>query len=124
MEKKKILIIDDEKDFAKMVKLNLEQTGEYEVKMEHKGLDGLRTVRTFKPDLILLDVIMPDMAGSDVARKLKDQENTKDIPIVFVTATVMKEEAKSRGGLVGGHPFIAKPATIQEIITVIEKNIK
>src|SRR3989338_3171643 len=106
-----------------MVKLNLEQTGKYEVKTEHRGADGLRTIRTFRPDLILLDVIMPDMAGSAVARELKDQEDTKDIPIVFVTATAMKEEVKSRGGIVGGHTFIAKPATSKEIIAAIEKNI-
>ena len=122
--KRKILIIDDEKEFAQMVKLNLESTNRYEVRTESKGSQGLSVAQAFKPDLILLDVIMPDMAGSEVARRLKDDHSTNHIPIVFLTATVLKEEIESRGSVIGGNLFIAKPANVDEIIQCIEKNIK
>ena len=123
-KKIKILMIDDEKEFSKMVKLNLEGTKRYEVRTESKGSQGFAAVRAFRPDVILLDVIMPDMSGGEVARQIRDDETTKHIPIVFLTATVLKEEAESQGGIIGGNPFIAKPASADEIIECIEKNIK
>ncbi len=122
--KKKILIVDDEQEFTRMVKLNLEGTGRYEVQTESKGSQGLMVARAFKPDLILLDVIMPDMAGGQVARQLKDSQDTSHIPIVFLTATVLKSEIESQGNMIGGHPFIAKPASVDEIVQCIEKNLK
>ena len=65
MSRKRILVIDDEASFTRNLKLNLEETGEYEVREENKGTEGLTAAREFRPDLILLDVIMPDMAGGD-----------------------------------------------------------
>jgi len=121
--KKKILIVDDEENFTKLVKLNLEKTGEYEVKVENKGPQGLVTAKEFKPDLILLDILMMDMDGGEVAYQLKNDEETKNIPIVFLTAVAMKEEVEKSSGVIGGHPFIAKPVTAEELIDCIEKNI-
>ncbi len=123
MEKKKILIIDDEEDFIKLVKLNLEETGRYEVRVENKGVQGLAAVQAFKPDLILLDLLMPDMEGSEVAYQIKNDSKVKNIPIVFLTAAATKEEAGSGGGIIGGHAFIAKPVETKELIACIEKNI-
>lgn len=121
--KKKILIVDDEEDFTKLIKLNLERTGKYEVATENEGSLGLAAAREFKPDLILLDILMQDMEGSEVASQLKDNEDTKNIPIVFLTAVARKKEVEESGGVIGGRPFIAKPADIDQIIDVIEKNI-
>ena len=124
MAKRKILIIDDEKGFAQLVKLNLESTGCYEVQVELKGSLGLETARTSKPDLILLDVMMPDMVGGEVARRLKADQDTKHIPVVFLTATVLQEAARSAGvGRITADIYIAKPASIDEIIKCIEQNI-
>src|SRR5947209_1406035 len=86
-EKKRILIIDDEASFARMVKLNLEKTGAFEVRAESKAGYALATAREFKPDLILLDVIMPAMDGGDVANQIKRDRNLKGTPIIFLTAT-------------------------------------
>jgi CheY-like chemotaxis protein len=124
MAKKRIMIIDDEEFFTKLVKLNLEKTGKYEVRAENKGSQGLAAAREFKPDLILLDILMEDMEGSEVAVQLKNDVNTRDIPVVFLTAVVKKEEVESGYGVIGGHPFIAKPISINELISCIEKNIK
>ena len=123
MEKKKILVIDDEKDFTEIVKFNLEKTGKYEVRTEDKGSNGLAAARALKPDLILLDILMQDMDGSDVASQIKDDENVKNIPIVFLTAVITKAEVDSFGEVIGGHPFIAKPVSVEGLIDCIEKNI-
>ncbi len=79
--------------------------------------------REFKPDLILLDILMEDMEGSEVAVQLKNDVNTRDIPVVFLTAVVKKEEVASGSGVIGGHPFIAKPISINELISCIEQNL-
>ena len=123
MERKKILIIDDEEDFTESVKFSLEKTGKYEVRTENKGSEGLASVRAFKPDLILLDILMPDMEGSDVARQIKDDESVKNIPIVFLTAVVTKRDIDTHGEVIGGYPFIAKPVGVDSLIDCIEKNI-
>ncbi|MDD5165763.1 MAG: response regulator [Candidatus Omnitrophica bacterium] len=123
MDKKKILIVDDEVDFTKVVKLNLEGTGRYEVRAENKGSLGLAVAKEFKPDLVLLDILMLDMEGSEVAYQLRSDEETKNIPIVFLTAVIRKKEAEENKGVIGGYPFIAKPVGIDELIEVIEKNI-
>jgi len=121
--KKKVLVIDDEDNFLKLVKLNLEQTGKYEVRVEDKGSQGLSAAQEFKPDLIFLDIMMPDVSGEEVIRQLKADPNVKSIPVVFLTAIVTKDDSSSRGGVIGGHPFIAKPVSVEELVDCIEKNI-
>lgn len=122
MDRTKILIIEDEENFTKLIKLNLEKTGKYEVKTENKGALGFIVAREFKPALILLDVMMPGVDGGDVCNQLENEKDTKDIPIVFLTAVVNEEEIKENNGIIGGHPFIAKPVDIEKLIDVIEKN--
>ena len=121
MDKKKILIIDDEVDFTNLVKLNLEKTGKYEVKVENRGEHGLIAAREFQPDLILLDILMPDLGGSEVAYQLKNDKSVDDIPVVFLTSVAKKEEVASARGVIGGHPFLAKPVTTEELVTCIDK---
>lgn len=123
MEKKKILIVDDEVDFTDLIKSILEQTGKYEVKVENNGSLAPNVTKTFKPDLILLDVMMPDMDGNEVARRVMNDESSRDIPIVFLTVLVEQSEEELRGGVIGGHPFIAKPVSAQKLIGYIEKYI-
>jgi len=121
--RKKILIVDDEKNFIELVKKNLERAGDYEVKIECEGKKALAVAKEFRPDLIFLDIVMPDIPGGDVARRLKDDPQTKDIPIVFLTALMTKDEI-SEGEEIGGFPFIAKPIDTEELIKIIEKNTK
>ena len=121
---KKILIIDDEIGFTEVAKLNLEETGNYEVRIENRGSQGFAAAKEFKPDLILLDIIMPDMDGGQVANQMKDDSSVKDIPIIFLTAAVTGTEVDSHGGLIGGHPFLAKPGSIEELIASIEKQLE
>ncbi len=121
MAKKKILIIDDEVDFTKLVKMNLETTGKYEVNIENKGALGFEAAKQFKPDLILLDILMPDMEGSDVAAQLSEDNNTWDIPVIFLTAMVKESEIKGNDGFIAGRHFVAKPVSSDKLIAAIER---
>ena len=123
MEKRKILVVDDEVSLSRMVKLNLEATGRYEVLVENKGSLALQAARKFKPNLILLDIVMPDLEGSEVAQQVKADPELKNTPIVFLTATVTTEEVGMSGGTIGGQPFLAKPVTAAQLVDCIDKHV-
>lgn len=120
-QKKKILIVDDEVDLTMLVKLNLEKTGRYEVRAENRAVKALAAGREFKPDLLLLDVMMPDLDGGDVLAQFKDDSALRSVPVVFLTATVLKEDLAKQGGTIGGHPFIPKPFRAEVLLERIEK---
>ena len=123
MSKKKILVIDDEASLTRMLRKNLEATGKYEVKEENSGAQAYASAKQFQPDMILLDVMMPDMDGGEVAAQIQDDEHLKHIPIVFLTAIVQKEEAEDTGSNIGGRTFLAKPVKLDDLITCIEKEL-
>ena len=123
-ERKRVLIIDDEASFARMVKLNLEKSGEFEVRVENKPAYALAAAREFKPDLILLDVIMPAMDGGDVANQIKRDRTLKETPIIFLTATVSKREAGDGGFNSGGELFLAKPVSVALLMQRINERIR
>ncbi|OPY74678.1 MAG: Transcriptional regulatory protein YycF [Syntrophorhabdus sp. PtaU1.Bin058] len=124
MAKKRILIIDDEKDFCRMVKLNLERTKNYEVLFATDGRSGIEIAGNRRPDLILLDIRMPGMSGGEIAEELLDDPSTSNIPIIFLTALVSKDEVAKQSGYISGRPFIAKPVTAQELIKRIEEELQ
>lgn len=123
MAAKKILVVDDEVGFARLLKLNLEATGKFEVRTESKGSQAVNTARAFKPDLILLDIIMADMDGSEVANRLKNDPVTRNTPILFLTALVKNKELQTTSGEIGGHIFLAKPITTDELVQSIERTL-
>jgi len=124
MEKKRILIIDDEASFTRMVKLNLEKTGAFEVREENRATNAVASAREFKPDLILLDVIMPAMDGGDVAGQIRNDRHLKGTPIVFLTATVSQREAGEAGLNSGGALFLAKPVSLENLIHCLNENAR
>ena len=103
VSKKTILIVDDEEDFCHFVKLNLEQTGNFDVLTAFNGADGISMAQRYQPDLILLDIIMPNMTGTQVAEALRNDKVTKDIPIIFVTAIVKRGEVGGMDYQFGGN---------------------
>lgn len=119
--KTRVLLVDDEESFTRMLKLNLERTGKYEVRIENWGGAAADAARAFKPDLMLLDVIMPQMFGGDVATQFRNDPELSDIPIVFLSATVKPRRVEEHDGVIGGYPFIAKPAPLETIIQGIDK---
>jgi CheY-like chemotaxis protein len=121
--KKRILVVDDEAALTRMVKLNLEQTGDYEVRTENQGSKAIAAAREFKPDLIMLDVMMPDMTGDEVAAELREDPQLEHIKQIFMTAIVTKEETGETGGEIGGNVFLAKPVKTEDLIAAIEKRL-
>src|SRR5262245_2469583 len=122
MSKKRVLLVDDEKSFTSLLKLNLEETGQYEVRVENWAEDAVRAVKEFNPDLIFLDIIMPRMAGGDVAAILDNDPQLNKIPIVFLTAAVRKHQVEENDGIICDQPCLAKPSTVEEIIAAIERH--
>ena len=122
MPKHRILVIDDEVTFASLLKLNLELLGDYEVCTESRGGRGLEAARAFHPDLILLDVIMPDMSGTEVAQRLRADDEVHDVPIVFLTAAVSRAEAAAIRPT-DGTVTMAKPVTMEELLACIEQRL-
>jgi DNA-binding response OmpR family regulator len=121
VDKRRILLIDDEENFTFFVKRNLEQTGEFEVIVANDGAKGIELVTQIKPDIVLLDIVMPDTSGPDVAEFLLHNPQTKQIPLIFLTAVVTKEET----GIdlineIGGHNFVSKPVDTQTLINSIK----
>ena len=122
--KKRILAVDDEPAFTRMIKLNLEQTGRYEVRTENLGRRAIEAAREFRPDLILLDVMMPGVLGSEIAAQLQADPALRAIKFVFLTAVVTKGEALRSSGPIGGHTFVAKPISAEDLCRVIEDHLR
>jgi CheY-like chemotaxis protein len=122
-EKKRILVVDDEASITRLLKLNLEQTGDYEVATENSSRAALATAERFQPDLMVLDVMMPEMDGGNLATALQASPKLKGVPIVFLTAAVTREEVTARHGLVGGQPFLAKPVNLKEVLACLQQHL-
>ena len=104
---KKILVVDDEPNIVKIVANRLKANG-YEVVTAYNGLEGLEKAGQESPDLILLDVIMPDMDGYQVLSRLKDDPRTKPIPVIMVTARGQLDDVNMATEL-GAVDYVVKP---------------
>jgi two-component system OmpR family response regulator len=114
-DKKKILVVDDNPGNTRLLKLYLEQTNHYVVREVNDPTAALAAAEQFLPSLILLDVMMPGMAGGDLAACFQASPSLKGVPIVFLTAAVTKGEVEAGGGRLGGFPFLAKPIVLTEV---------
>ena len=117
---KRILCIEDEAEMIDLIRLILSRRG-YEVQGANGGKEGIDLVRQEKPDLVLLDLMMPDMDGWEVYQQMKADEATRDIPVIVVTA-----KAQSIDKVLGLHiakvdDYIAKPFSPQELLTSVEE---
>jgi len=123
MKKRKILLVDDEVAFTNIVKLTLEMGGHYEVRVENDPFNAVAKGREFGPDLILLDVIMPELDGGEIYREFMADLLLRHTPIIFLTAIVRPEEVKANSGMFAGKFFIAKPVCTEELTEAIEKRL-
>jgi two-component system OmpR family response regulator len=122
-DRKRILAVDDQSSNTRLVKLYLEQTNNYVVREENDAKAALSAAEEFHPHLILLDVMMPDVDGGELAASFQANPKLKDVPIVFLTATVTKGEVAAHGGRVGGHPFLAKPVVLSEMVACVRHHL-
>jgi CheY-like chemotaxis protein len=118
----RILIIDNDKNTTHLVKILLEKTGRYMVFEENEPTRAHLSARNFRPDLILLDVVMPETDGGEIAEQMRADPELQNTPIIFLTALVTRAEAKA-GLHIDGHPFLAKPINIPELINAIEGSL-
>ena len=117
---KKLVMIDDDADLVALLKLKLGKTGKYDVSTETEGRKAIDLVREVSPDLILLDIDMPDMSGGDVAKVLAASKDTKDIPILFLSSLVGRSEATQDSGTIGGRHMASKSGSLRELMEKID----
>jgi DNA-binding response OmpR family regulator len=123
MEKTRILLVDDEPDQLMILEKMLEARG-HTIITATCGNDAIDLARTKCPDLIILDIALPDIVGGDVAATLKECPQTKGIPIIFLSGIFSKAEESKMGHAVGGNTIFAKPCDLNELETSIGRLIR
>jgi len=123
MDIKKILIIDDEEDFCRITKLNLEKTEKYRVLTLTGAKNLIRNLHEFRPDVILLDILMPSVGGFEACEMLNDDPVGRTTPIIIISA-LDKPSDKLRAFKLGVVDYLSKPVSKAVIISTIEKAIE
>jgi len=118
----KLLVVDDEPDAMIILAKTLKARG-YEVLIASNGFDAIAMAKTQKPDLILLDILMPGIDGTEVAAELQEEKTTKDIPIIFLTCLVTKktEQIGAQYHDVNKRGFMAKPYNLDDLLAEINR---
>ena len=124
-DKKKILFVDDDESITRTLKLFLDRRGGYEVRTENRGSQAVQVARDFRPDLIVLDIVMPDADGGAIAQDLGEDPKLRYIPIVFLSAIIKRNEIGGQGTAIGdgGHTYLAKPVEPDELISHIQERL-
>ncbi|MFH1767717.1 MAG: response regulator [Candidatus Omnitrophota bacterium] len=123
MKRKRIMIFDDEEDFLRIARLNLEGTGRYDVMTLSDTKDILPRVKRFNPNVILLDIIMSPLGGIEVCQMLNSDLTCKKIPIIIVSACD-REGDKMKAYELGVKDYLSKPIETDSIIISIERVLK
>lgn len=117
--KHKILLVDDEKDIIDLLKYNLEKEKEFTIEVAYDGKEALKKIEHFNPDLILLDIMMPEINGLELCRLLKSDAETSHIPVIFLTAK--ENEIDEILGLeLGADDYIQKPISPRKVLARIK----
>lgn len=120
MEKKKVMLVDDEEDFLRLTKLNLEETGKYEVLTLSSAKDLISVLHSFKPEIIILDLLMPKIGGIEACQMLNDDPVGQRTPLIILSA-LYKDVDKLKAYKLGVLDYIVKPVEIDVLISKIEK---
>lgn len=121
--KKRILVVDDLASDTRLLKEYLENCHGYIVQEENDPVAAIAAGEIFKPDLIILDVLMPVLDGIELARAFRANAKLKAVPIVFLTAAATKEAVAAAGGRIGDFPFMAKPIHLGEVATMVSQQM-
>ena len=116
---KKIMIVDDERDFCFFFKENLEASGDFAVTTCSEAAQAAGLAETWRPDIIFLDVMMPGVSGPEVVERLRTRPGTASIPVVFLTALTTREEIAERVPVAGNPPMLAKPVETERVLEMI-----
>jgi CheY-like chemotaxis protein len=119
-DRKRILAVDDDPRITGLVKSILELDDRFEVREENASPRALNAAKEFRPDMVFLDVNMPQLDGGSVASLFKEHESLRCVAVVFLTGTVSKDEVQSLQGVVGGRRFLAKPVVAEELLDTVQ----
>ena len=114
------MMVDDDADLLALLKMKLEKTGSFAVVVTTKGSEAVALASDTSPDLIILDIDMPDMPGGEVADALLTDDTTKEIPVIFLSSLIPKENADEGLKVIGGRQMISKFASVNQLIEAIE----
>ena len=120
--KPRILIVDDNPRFSHSARLILQESGQYVVCEENDAASAVETARSFRPDLILLDLVMPQLDGAEVAAQVESDWALHGVPIVFVTGLVTRDEARN-GERIDGHRVVSKPVSSFDLLGAVEESL-
>jgi DNA-binding response OmpR family regulator len=120
IEKKRILVVDDEEEALVHLK-NILERANYAVIATTKGMEALKLAQENHPDLIILDVFLPDLEGGEVAAKLAEDPACMNIPVIFLSGVVMTKKDKFSGEKFGRHYIMAKPVAQKEMLEMVTK---
>lgn len=124
MTAQKVLVIDDEVGFTKLLKMNLEKGGEFEVRVENNSMKALSAAREFHPDVVLLDVVMPGLDGGDVAALFQEDPMLRKVPIIMLTALVSPGETSSDAvAQSGSMSVLPKPVNLDKLVACLREAI-
>ncbi|HDI46162.1 MAG TPA: response regulator [Candidatus Omnitrophica bacterium] len=118
----KILVVDDEPELVKAIEIRLRASG-YQVEVAYDGEEGIKKAMEFKPDLIILDIVMPKISGYEVCKILKSNEETRHIPILILTASQQRELEKECLAL-GAKIALMKPFETEELLLLVKQLLK
>lgn len=117
---KRILIVDNEADIRKVLSVGLKNR-HFEVETVNDGKEALKRINENPPDLVILDIMMPGMDGTQVATSLKQNKSTAKIPIIFLSALQTKEDEQDSGNQIGGNTIFGKPYDLDVLVAKIKE---
>jgi DNA-binding response OmpR family regulator len=122
-QKKRILVVDDLASDTGLLKTYFQECHHYIVQEENDPTAAVAAAEIFEPDLIVLDLLMPDMDGAQLAAAFRANTKLKSVPIVFLTAATTKEAVAAAGGRIGNFPFMAKPIHLGEVAAMVMQHL-
>ena len=121
MMKSRILVVDDQPNLSALVRLFLESTLRYEVRVENHSVDAFDAAREFRPDMIVLDVNMPGKDGGEVAREIQEDPILAGVPILFLTSLISDAEGGTGTTMRGGMPYLSKPVNSKILVATVDR---
>ena len=122
--RKRILVVDDDPKITRGIRSVLELTGEYDVREVNHASHAMAAAKAFQPDLILLDVKMPEIEGGELASEFRSVPEFREVPIVFLTALVTQKEVNEHGGYIGGERFLSKAEDPVELMDCLREQLE
>ena len=121
MKKRRVLLVDDDARITRGLAMYLDAHGSCDVRVENAGRRAVTAAREFRPDVIFLDIVMPDADGGTIAAEIKADPVLRNTPVVFLTALVTQHATHGVQAQIGGHPFLAKPVDPDLVLACIDK---